>query len=91
MDKISILIADDHTLVRETWSFILNTDPRFSVVAESGSGEEAVELAKKLRPNIVIMDINYSVLVDDLFNGNLIIILHPLPGALSIMSLPPVR
>ncbi len=58
MDKISILIADDHTLVRETWSFILNTDPRFSVVAESGSGEEAVEMAKKLRPNIVIMDIN---------------------------------
>ena len=58
MDKITILIADDHTLVRETWSFILNTDARFSVVAESGSGEEAVELAKKLRPNIVIMDIN---------------------------------
>ena len=58
MDKITILIADDHTLVRETWSFILNTDPRFTVVAESGSGEEAVELAKKLRPNIVIMDIN---------------------------------
>ncbi|MDB5253481.1 MAG: hypothetical protein JWP27_2650 [Flaviaesturariibacter sp.] len=58
MDKITILIADDHTLVRETWSFILNTDPRFTVVAESGSGEEAVELAKKLRPMIVIMDIN---------------------------------
>ena len=58
MDKITILIADDHTLVRETWSFILNTDPRFTVVAESGSGEEAVELAKNLRPNIVIMDIN---------------------------------
>jgi two-component system invasion response regulator UvrY len=58
MDKITILIADDHTLVRETWSFILNTDSRFSVVAESGSGEDAVEMAKKLRPNIVIMDIN---------------------------------
>lgn len=58
MDKITILIADDHTLVRETWSFILNTDPRFTVVAESGSGEDAVEMAKKLRPNIVIMDIN---------------------------------
>lgn len=57
-EKISILIADDHTLVRETWSFILNTDPRFTVVAESGSGEEAVEMAKNLRPNIVIMDIN---------------------------------
>lgn len=58
MEKITILIADDHTLVRETWSFILNTDPRFKVIAESGSGEDAVELAKQLRPNIVIMDIN---------------------------------
>jgi two-component system invasion response regulator UvrY len=58
MDKITILIADDHTLVRETWSFILNTDARFSVVAECGSGEDAVERAKSLRPNIVIMDIN---------------------------------
>jgi two-component system invasion response regulator UvrY len=58
MEKITILIADDHTLVRETWSFILNTDERFSVVAECGSGEEAVELAKQLRPHIVIMDIN---------------------------------
>ena len=58
MEKITILIADDHTLVRETWSFILNTDPRFKVIAESGSGEDAVELAKQLRPQVVIMDIN---------------------------------
>lgn len=58
MEKITILIADDHTLVRETWSFILNTDERFRVVAESGSGEDAVEMARQLRPNIVIMDIN---------------------------------
>ena len=58
MEKISILIADDHTLVRETWSFILNTDPRFTVIAESANGEEAIEMARQLRPNIVIMDIN---------------------------------
>src|SRR5438067_1206348 len=58
MEKITILITDDHTLVRETWSFILNTDERFNVIAECGSGEEAVELATKLHPNIVIMDIN---------------------------------
>jgi len=58
MEKITILIADDHTLVRETWSFILNTDERFQVIAECGSGEEAVELAKQLRPDVVIMDIN---------------------------------
>ncbi|MGV3527494.1 MAG: response regulator [Flavisolibacter sp.] len=58
MEKVTILIADDHTLVRETWSYILNTDKRFQVIAECGSGEEAVELARQLRPQIVIMDIN---------------------------------
>src|SRR6476469_5065333 len=58
MEKTTILIADDHTLVRETWSFILNMDGRFQVIAESGSGEEAVQQAKLLRPDIVIMDIN---------------------------------
>lgn len=58
MEKITILIADDHTLVRETWTFILNNDPRFFVIAECGTGEEAIELAKNLRPAVVIMDIN---------------------------------
>jgi len=58
MEKITILIADDHTLVRETWSSVLNNDSRFFVIAECGSGEEAIELAKNLRPAVIIMDIN---------------------------------
>ena len=58
MEKITILIADDHTLIRDTWSFILNSDPRFIVIAQSRSGEKAVEKSKELRPNVVIMDIN---------------------------------
>src|SRR5258705_12602193 len=58
MDKITLLITDDHKLIREAWSSILNSDPRFKVIAETGSGEEAVELANQLRPNIVILDIN---------------------------------
>ena len=58
MNKTTILIADDHTLVRETWSFILNTHPGFEVVGECGSAEEAIELARTLRPHVVIMDIN---------------------------------
>jgi DNA-binding NarL/FixJ family response regulator len=58
MNKTTILIADDHTLVRETWSFILNTHPEFMVVGECGSAEDAIELAKHLRPHVVIMDIN---------------------------------
>jgi DNA-binding NarL/FixJ family response regulator len=58
MEKISVLIADDHKLIRETWSFILNNDPRFTVVAECGDSEQAVEMAKNKKPQIVLMDIN---------------------------------
>jgi len=58
MSTITILITDDHKLVREAWTTVLNSDPRFKVIAEAGSGEEAVELAKDLRPNVVILDIN---------------------------------
>src|SRR5258708_6034500 len=46
MSKINILIADDHKLIRETWSYILNSDSRFQVIAECGDAQEAVELAK---------------------------------------------
>src|SRR5450432_1493358 len=58
MAKITILIADDHKLIRETWTYILNSDIRFEVVAECGDAEQAVELAKELTPNIILMDIN---------------------------------
>ena len=60
MEKISILIADDHKLIRETWSFILNNDTRFIVVAECGDSEQAVEMARTKKPQIVLMDINMT-------------------------------
>jgi DNA-binding NarL/FixJ family response regulator len=60
MEKINILIADDHKLIRETWSFILNNDMRFKVTDQCSSGEEAVLLAKEKRPDVVLMDINMS-------------------------------
>jgi two-component system invasion response regulator UvrY len=58
MEPLTILIVDDHMLVRQTWSFILSTLPQYHVIGEAGSGEEAIELSKKLQPNIVLMDIN---------------------------------
>ncbi|HEV8282884.1 MAG TPA: response regulator transcription factor [Chitinophagaceae bacterium] len=58
MKKTTILIVDDHKLIRETWSIVLRSDSRFNVLATTGSGKEAVELAKQLHPDIVIMDIN---------------------------------
>ena len=60
MEKISILIADDHKLIRETWSFILNNDARFIVIAECGDSEQAVEMARTKKPQIVLMDINMT-------------------------------
>ena len=58
MKKINLLITDDHMLVREAWASILNNDPRFSVVASCGSAEEAIERARILKPDVVMMDIN---------------------------------
>lgn len=60
MEKISILLVDDHKLIRESWSFILNSDARFQVIGETSNGEEAVEVAKEKKPKIVLMDINMT-------------------------------
>lgn len=62
MEKISILLVDDHKLIRESWSFILNSDERFEVIGETSNGEDAVEIAKQKNPKIVLMDINMSPL-----------------------------
>ena len=58
MKKITVLIIDDHTLIRQTWSFSLNSDSRFAVVGESGSAEKGIELCRQLQPDIVLLDIN---------------------------------
>ena len=55
---ITLLIVDDHALIRENWAFIFKLDARFEVLGACGSGEEAIELAKTLRPHVVLMDIN---------------------------------
>lgn len=60
MEKITILLVDDHKLIRDSWSFILNSDPRFSVIGETSSGQDAIEIAREKRPNIVLMDVNMS-------------------------------
>lgn len=62
MSKISIMIVDDHTLIRETWSFLLNRNEKFDVIAELGDGQRAIEIARDKRPNIVLLDINMSPL-----------------------------
>lgn len=60
MKQISIILADDHKLIRDSWSFILNSDPRFTVIGETSNGDEAVHAVKKLKPDIVLMDVNMA-------------------------------
>lgn len=60
MDKITILLVDDHKLVRQSWGFILNSDPRFSVVGDTNDTEEMISILKELRPKVVLMDINMT-------------------------------
>jgi NarL family two-component system response regulator LiaR len=54
---IRVLLADDHALVREGTRRLLETESDVEVVAEAASGEEAIDAAKKLHPDIAIMDI----------------------------------
>src|SRR5688572_14616727 len=60
MEKISILLVDDHRLIRDSWSFILNSDPRFEVVAETSNGEEAITIARDKKPDVILMDVNMT-------------------------------
>ncbi|WP_127133101.1 response regulator [Pseudoflavitalea rhizosphaerae] len=62
MNRISIMIVDDHTLIRETWSFLLGRNEGFDVIAEVGDGQQAIEIARDKRPNIVLLDINMAPL-----------------------------
>jgi DNA-binding NarL/FixJ family response regulator len=57
--KITIVIFDDHNLVAEMWSELINSDERFAVVAIcNDTTEKSIEVVKTKRPDIVIMDIN---------------------------------
>jgi two-component system nitrate/nitrite response regulator NarL len=56
--KIRILLADDHPLFREGVAHSLEVDPDFEVIAEAGSGEEAVEMVHRLHPDIVLLDVS---------------------------------
>lgn len=62
LSNIKIIIADDHPLIRQGIRTLLEREPDFNVVAEACDGEEAVELARKYKPDVVLMDVGMPIL-----------------------------
>lgn len=58
MKKITILIAEDHVVVRESIRQFLEREAKLEVVGEASDGEEAVQMASQLKPDVIIMDIS---------------------------------
>jgi two-component system, NarL family, response regulator NreC len=56
-EKIHILLADDHAVVRQGFKMILAAQPDMEIVGEAGNGREAVDLAGQLQPDVIVMDV----------------------------------
>ena len=55
-DKITVLLADDHSLVRRGFRRMLEDDPSIEVVGEASNGDEAIASAAALKPAVIVMD-----------------------------------
>src|SRR5258708_33768953 len=62
MNCITVLLAEDHKIVREGFRSLLKHEPDIEVVGEAETGRQAVQLTRKLRPAVVVMDIAMPLL-----------------------------
>ncbi|HEY4875475.1 MAG TPA: response regulator transcription factor [Puia sp.] len=58
MPKISVVVIDDHALIRESWTQLLKMLKQFDVVGDSGDSEKAIEIVRNTLPDIIFLDIN---------------------------------
>ncbi|MDJ0836191.1 MAG: response regulator transcription factor [Acidobacteriota bacterium] len=57
-DQISVYIADDHPIVRQGFIRIIEDDPRFRIIGQSGKGDDALNQIRALNPRIAVLDVN---------------------------------
>jgi len=62
MNKIAVLLVDDHTVIREGLKALLATESDIEVIGEAENGSQAVKMAKKRPPNVVVMDVAMPLL-----------------------------
>jgi DNA-binding NarL/FixJ family response regulator len=60
MKKITVVIVDDHRLIREMWATMLTSNSEYEITGESGGLDEAIEMIKIKKPDLVLLDINLS-------------------------------
>ena len=60
IEKIRVIIVDDHQLVRETWKMLLHGKENIEIIYECSSGAEVIEVAPSLQPDVILMDINMA-------------------------------
>lgn len=61
-ERITVLLADDHAVLRQGTAELLRREPDLQVVGEAADGQQAVELCGELRPDVVVMDVRMPVL-----------------------------
>jgi DNA-binding NarL/FixJ family response regulator len=57
-EKVRVLVADDHALVREGLIKLLELDPKIEIITEVGDGQGAINVARKEKPDVILMDVN---------------------------------
>ncbi len=60
MKKVTVLIVDDHALLQDTWSFLLTSSEKYEVIGKAGNGEDAVDIAREKKPDVMLVDINMT-------------------------------
>jgi two-component system response regulator NreC len=61
-DKIKIVLADDHAVLRAGLRALLNAEPDMEVIGEAANGREAIQKAEELRPDLIVMDLSMPVM-----------------------------